>query len=128
MQLSQIGQISITVQDIDKAVEFYQKALGMKMLFKIERMAFFDCDGVRLMLSISEKPEFDRGNSVIYYKVDDIDAAVEALTNRGVAFDDDPHMIADMGDHELWMAFFKDVDRNVLALMSEVPKGRGVGD
>ncbi len=122
LSLGKIGQISLIVHDIDRAVEFYDKTLGMNLLFKMDRMAFFDCSGVRLMLSKPETPESDHPGSVIYYKVEDINSSFDALKERGVSFEDDPHMIADMGNHELWMAFFKDLDENVLALMSEVPK------
>ena len=122
LSLSKIGQIAVRVHDIDRAVEFYEKTLGMNLLFKLDSMAFFDCSGVRLMLSKPEAPEFDHPGSIIYYQVQDINASYQILKERGVTFRDDPHMIADMGDHELWMAFFKDVDENVLALMSEVPK------
>ena len=122
LSLSTIGQIALGVQDVDRAVEFYVRRLGMKLLFKLEKMAFFDCGGVRLMLSVPERPGQPRPGSVIYYKVADINASFRVLEDRGVAFQGEPHMIADMGDHELWMAFFKDPDENVLALMSEVPK------
>jgi len=117
--LSVIGQIGITVTDIDRAVAFYRDALGMKPLFQVPNMAFFDCAGVRLMLSVSERPA-ETYSSILYYKVPDIRAAFETLSGRGAAFEREPHMIARMPDHDLWMAFFRDPDRNLLALMSEV--------
>jgi catechol 2,3-dioxygenase-like lactoylglutathione lyase family enzyme len=119
--LSQIGQISINVHEIERAVAFYGDALGMQFLFKVPNMAFFDSGGVRLMLTVPEKPEFDHPSSVIYFKVDNIQNAFEILTGRGVQFIGKPHLIAPMKDHDLWMAFFHDVDNNLLALMSEVP-------
>ena len=122
LSLSQVGQISIVVHDVAKAVDFYQNTLGMKLLYEMDKMAFFDCSGVKILLSIPEKPEFDHPSSPIYYKVTDINASYEALRARGVVFNQTPHKIADMGAHELWMAFFKDVDENILALMSETPK------
>ena len=122
IQLAQIGQVALTVGDVDRAVAFYQGALGMKLLFRAgPNLAFFDCAGVRLMLSAPEgdfKP--GGGSSVVYFKVPDIRAAFDGLRGRGVAFTDEPHLIAKMPDHELWMTFFKDSDGNVLALMSEV--------
>jgi methylmalonyl-CoA/ethylmalonyl-CoA epimerase len=119
--LTQIGQIAINVHDLDRAVEFYRDALGMRFLFQAPpSLAFFDCGGVRIMLSPAERPEFDHPGSVLYYKVDDINAAVETLKSRGVTFDDEPHLIAKMPDHDLWMAFFKDSEGNTLALMCEV--------
>ena len=74
------------------------------------------------MLAIPEKPEFDHPSSIFYFKVDDIQAVTDTLKSRGVEFETPPHLIAHMPDHDLWMAFFRDVDRNLLALMSEVPR------
>lgn len=118
--LSRIGQIVVNVHDLSKAVAFYRDTLGMKFLFEVPKMAFFDCGGVRLMLGLPERPEFDHAASIIYYKVDDIQGAFEALSSRGVRFEGKPHLVARMPDHELWMAAFRDVDGNLLELMSEV--------
>jgi catechol 2,3-dioxygenase-like lactoylglutathione lyase family enzyme len=120
--LSRIGQIALTVHDLDRAVAFYRDKLGMAFLFQFPGLAFFDCAGVRLMLSTPERPEFDHPGSIIYYKVDDLPTAYQTLCDRGVAFEDAPHLIATMPDHELWMAFFKDGEGNTLGLMSEVPR------
>jgi methylmalonyl-CoA/ethylmalonyl-CoA epimerase len=117
--LSHIGQIGLTVRDSAKAVAFYRDVLGMTLLFEVPGMGFFDCNGIRLMLSASETGE--TYSSVVYFKVPDIDTAYETLREREVAFEGEPHIIARMPDHELWMAFFRDPDRNLLALMSEVP-------
>jgi methylmalonyl-CoA/ethylmalonyl-CoA epimerase len=119
--LSTIGQIAITVTDVDRATAFYRDTLGMKFLFQVPSMAFFDCDGVRLMISVSEKPN-QTYSSVIYFKVPDIQQVFRTLTARGVSSEREPHLIARMPDHDLWMAFFRDPDRNLLALMSEVPR------
>ncbi len=118
--LSRIGQIAVNVHDLPKAVAFYRDTLGMKFLFEVPEMAFFDCGGVRLLLSLPEKPEFDHAASIIYYKVDNIQGAFEAFSSRGVRFEDKPQLVARMPDHELWMAAFRDPDNNLLALMSEV--------
>jgi catechol 2,3-dioxygenase-like lactoylglutathione lyase family enzyme len=118
-----IGQASINVHDVEKAVAFYRDTLGMRFLFQAgPKMAFFDCGGVRLMLAVPEKPEFDHPSSVFYFKVGDIRAVAATLESRGVPFEGPPHMIAAMPDHDLWMAFFRDVEGNLLALMSEVPR------
>ena len=121
--LSQIGQISDNVHDVQKATAFYRDTLGMKFLFEVPKMAFFDCGGVRLMLAVAEQPEFDHPASVIYYRVADIHAAHELLASRGVRFEGKPHFIARLSDHDLWMAFLRDTDNNLLALMSEVHRG-----
>ena len=120
--LDKIGQIAINVKDIGRAVQFYRDTLGMKFLFEVPNLAFFDCGGVRLMLGVAEKPEFDHPGSVLYYKVSDINAAYEALRKRGVSFIDQPHLIAKLADHDLWMVFLKDPEGNTLALMSEVSR------
>ena len=117
--LGQIGQIALTVSDIARAVAFYRDSLGMRFLFQVPNLAFFDCDGIRLMLSLPEKAA-EGSSSVIYFKVADIQQAFKTLASRGVSFEAEPHLIAKMPDHELWMAFFRDPDRNLLALMSEV--------
>jgi methylmalonyl-CoA/ethylmalonyl-CoA epimerase len=119
--LSVIGQIGITVTDIDRAIAFYRDTLGMKLLFQVPNMGFFDCAGVRLMLSISERPA-ETYSSILYFKVPHIQQAFETLSGRGAAFEGEPHMIARMPDHDLWMAFFRDPDRNLLALMCEAPR------
>ncbi|HZI94248.1 MAG TPA: VOC family protein [Patescibacteria group bacterium] len=118
--LSRIGQISVNVHDLDRAVVFYRDLLGMKLLFQVPGLAFFDCGGIRLMLSPPERPEYDHPGSVLYYKVEDIRAAHDELVGRGVSFQSAPHLIARMPDHDLWMGFFKDSEGNTLALMSEV--------
>lgn len=120
--LGTIGQIAVPVRDLDAAVGFYRDVLGMRFLFQVAGMAFFDCGGVRLLLGRSEYPEEGGGASIIYYRVDDIRAAHATLSGRGVHFEDEPHLVADLGDRELWLTFFRDPDSHVLALMSEVPK------
>lgn len=122
--LSQIGQVHIAVQDVDRAAAFYRDVLGMQFLFKFPGMAFFDCAGVRLFLSLAEKPEFDR-TSTLYYRVPSIQEAYSALRGRGVAFVDEPHIVHQDARQELWMAFFRDSENNMLAIMSEVPKEQG---
>lgn len=122
LALSSIGQVAVNVHDVGKATVFYRDTLGMKFLFAAGDMAFFDCDGVRLMLSLPEKPEFDHPSSIIYYRVADIQRAYEILSSRGVRFEEKPILVARLQDNDLWMASFRDVDDNLLALMSEVPR------
>lgn len=120
--LAQIDQIALPVKDLERAQAFYQSKLGMKLLFRAGDLVFFDCDGVRLLLSLPEAEEPANHASIIYFKVRDIHQAHQTLTRRGVAFDDDPHLIADMGSYEIWMAFFRDSEQNVLAISSDIPR------
>ncbi len=118
--ITEIGQIAIRVHDVEQATVFYRDALGLQFLFDAGPLAFLTCGDVRLMLTIPEKDEFDHPSSTLYFRVDDIYSAREELVARGVPFEDDPHLIAKMPDHELWMTFFRDPDRNLHGLMSEV--------
>lgn len=120
ISLSRIGQIAVPVSDLKRAIEFYRDTLGMKFLFDVPKMAFFDCAGVRLLLTLPEEVEANKQSSIIYYAVSDINSATSVLIRRGVEFISEPHMVAKMPDHDLWMAFFRDSEGNTLALMSEV--------
>ena len=123
--LSRIGQIAMTVADLPRAVSFYRDTLGVRFLFEAPpAMAFFDCGGVRLMLSQPEQEGTSGGqhfSSILYYAVADIHHAAAALTARGVRFEQPPHRVARLPHAELWMAFFRDPDGHLLAIMSEVP-------
>lgn len=119
--LIEIGQVAVTVDDLERAVGFYRDVLGMKFLFSAGGMAFFDCEGVRLMLAVPEEQP-DGGSSILYFRVRDILGATSSLEDRGVSFVGQPHRVAEMDDHDLWMNFFEDSEGNLLALMSEVPK------
>jgi methylmalonyl-CoA/ethylmalonyl-CoA epimerase len=124
--LGKIGQIAMPVQDLRRAVTFYRETLGVKFLFEAPpALAFFDCDGVRLMLDKPEDKEFERHGSILYFRVPDINAAYEALGARGIAFEGAPHIIHKTPDYELWMCFFRDTERNMLALMAEITIPRG---
>lgn len=119
--ISRIGQIAVNAHDVERAAAFYQDPLGLKLLFKAAPgLAFFDCGGVRLMLTRPEKPEFDHPGSILYFAVPDIQAAHASMKEKGVRFEDEPHVVARMPDHDLWMVFFRDSEGNLMALMSEV--------
>ena len=115
LSLNKIGQIAVNVSDLEAAVAFYGDTLGMQFLFQVPGMAFFDCDGVCLLLD--EVDDWQHPSSILYYMVDDIQDAYQSLDQQGVEFKENPHLIAKMPDHELWMAFFEDPSGNMLALM-----------
>lgn len=118
--ISEIGQVAVPVSDIERAIRFYRDTLGMRFLFQAPPgLGFFDLDGVRLMLDAPASAQAGNG-SIIYYRVPDLQDAFSTLSNRGVRFEAEPHLIAKMPDHELWMAFLRDPDGNLLALMSEM--------
>jgi methylmalonyl-CoA/ethylmalonyl-CoA epimerase len=122
MNLRHIEQVAIPVRDIARATAFYRDTLGMKFLFEAPpHLAFFDCDGVRLALSISSDPIYDPPGSILYYRVRDIDEAHAELREHGVEILQGPHRVAVLGDFEIWMAFFEDTEGNTLAVTSEKP-------
>jgi methylmalonyl-CoA/ethylmalonyl-CoA epimerase len=118
--LNEIGQLALTISELDKAVVFYRDVLGLKHLFSAPPgLAFFAAGNLRLMLSRPENADSEKFSSALYFKVSEIEKLHEALISRGVKFEAAPHLVAKMPDHELWMAFFRDPDRNLLALMCE---------
>lgn len=125
--INTIGQIHISVRDISRAVAFYRDVLGMTLLFEVpgQSMAFFDCNGIRLYLGLPEDEEF-RSNPLIYYRVQSISEAHDALRSRGVKFRTEPHVVHSTDAMELWMADFRDPEGNRLCIMSEVENQRRV--
>ena len=120
--ITTVGQIAIAVDDVGRSVEFYRDELGLQLLFEAPPgLAFFDCNGVRLMLTTQNGEAADHTTSVIYYKVDDIGACMQSLADKGVAIVRDAQMTAKMQDHELWIGFIRDPDQNLIGVMAEVP-------
>ena len=119
---SRIGQVAIVCKDVARATAFYRDALGLRFLFAAgPTLSFFDCGGLRLMLSPAEGDA--NGTSVLYYFVSDIEGTANALSTKGVGFVGTPHMIARMPDHDLWLAEFRDSEGNICALMEEKREG-----
>jgi len=118
--IEKLGQVALTVRDVERSVAFYRDALGLRFLFApMPTLAFLMIGDVRLMLSTPEGEFTPGGSTVLYLRVADIEAAHATLGERGVPFIDSPHLVARMPDHELWMCFFRDPDGHTLALMSE---------
>jgi predicted enzyme related to lactoylglutathione lyase len=120
--IQNIGQISIIVHDLQRAIAFYRDTLGLPLLFTAGNMAFFDCGGVRLMLGPASSPELDHPSSILYFRVADINAAHQKLIDRGAEIAAPPRLIAPMKTYDLWMAAFRDTEGNIHELMSEVTR------
>ncbi len=120
MGIEKVRQIRVPVQDLERAAAFYQDVLGLSLLFQTDRMAFFECGGLRLLLNLPEKEEFAHASSVIYFQVEDLPTVYNEIATKGVSFPIEPHVAAKIEQTETWMAFFKDTEGNTLALMSEV--------
>jgi methylmalonyl-CoA/ethylmalonyl-CoA epimerase len=121
--LGPVGQIGFGVSDVDRSEAFYGGQLGLRKLFRFGTLSFYDLAGVRLMLDQAQAGAAITEGSPVYFRVADIVLARRELEGRGVVFEDQIHLISPMEDHDLWMTFFRDPDRHVLALMMEAPKG-----
>jgi len=121
-KLESIGQIHIGVKDIQRAIEFYRDVLGLTLQFEVpdQKMAFFDCGGIRLYLSADQLEDFP-SNPLIYYQVADINEAFKAISGAGVKFEREPHIVHKTPEYDLWMAGFRDSEGNFIHLMNEAP-------
>ena len=115
--LTKVGQIAVTVENVERATAFYRDVLGVPFLFDAPGLAFFDLDGIRLMLS---RPEgVGPASSVLYFRAADIQASYETLLGHGVEFKGAPNVVHRTDNYELSMAFFNDSEGNVMAIMHE---------
>jgi methylmalonyl-CoA/ethylmalonyl-CoA epimerase len=113
-----IAQIAVVVEDLERAKGFYSDVLGLPWIADAPpSLSFFQCGETRLMLSPSEGPD-TRGNSILYYSVEDIRAAHDSMVRHGVSFEAEPHMVGKLGDKEVWLAIFRDSEGNLAGLMS----------
>ena len=120
LEITGVGQIAINCHDVKRATEFYRDKLGLRMLYEFPGLAFFDCGGVRLMLTKPETAELDHPSSIIYYRVADIHQATRAIADKGVSIENEPRMIARMPDHDLWLSNVRDTEGNIIAFMAEM--------
>lgn len=121
VHLDDIGQIAITVTDLARSKDFYQNVLGMQFLFDAGPMSFFQCGRIRFAIGTSPNLP-GPGGTILYFRVADIQQMHDLLAARGVEFVQKPHMVAQMADHDLWLAFFRDPDRQTIGLMCEMPR------
>lgn len=118
--VSKIGQIAITVSDVEKALTFYRDILGLDFLFSpSENLAFLQCGEIRIMLSIPQGSGEVGKNSILYFSTIEIETAYRKMVAAGAEVEREPQLAAKMPDHELWIGFLKDPDGNLVALMEE---------
>jgi methylmalonyl-CoA/ethylmalonyl-CoA epimerase len=118
-QITGILQIAISVNDIDRATAFYCDVLGLRLLFNAPNMAFFDCGGIRLYLAAGEGTEQHGASSHVYFRSGDVAALSSTLKEKGVSIHQEPHIIARMPDHDLWLLWIRDSEGNLLGIMEE---------
>ena len=119
VQPTHIAQIAVTVVELERAKRFYQDIFGLTHLFDAPPgLSFFQCGETRLMLSRPEGSE-TAGNSILYYAVEDVEAAYHKLSAEGVGFEEEPKRIATVGGKDIWLAIARDSEDNLIGLMSE---------
>jgi predicted enzyme related to lactoylglutathione lyase len=128
IRLGKIQQIALVQHDVERAVAFYRDGLGLTLQFAMAGMAFFDAGGLRLMLTQPSSAEFDHKNSILYFDVADCRAAYEALRARGVPFDDEPHLVGKTATHEMWMAFCRDPEGNLIGISESRPLTKAISN
>lgn len=118
-----LGQVALTVRDVPASTVFYRDAVGLPFLFGAgPTLAFLAIGPTRLMLSRAEGALLPGSGTVLYLKVENLEGTYAAMRTRGVTFVDQPHLVAPMPDHDLWMCFFRDPDQHLWGLMTEKPK------
>jgi catechol 2,3-dioxygenase-like lactoylglutathione lyase family enzyme len=119
MKINGLTQIAQGAKDLDRAEAFYRDQLGLPFIARFDPpgLVFFDLGGPRLLLEVGD------GSALLYLDVDDLDARYAELQANGVTCVGDPHVIHrdDAGTfgpagHEIWMAFFRDSEDNLVAL------------
>jgi methylmalonyl-CoA/ethylmalonyl-CoA epimerase len=129
VHLEEIGQIALTVANLEEAKTFYRDVLGMKFLFDAGTMGFFQCGSVRLLIGAAEagaeKPPAGMSRTILYFRVQNIESVHGELKGRGVNFVQEPHLVARMKSHDLWLAFLADPSGNTLGLMCEKMRNAG---
>jgi len=121
VHLDEISQIAVTVSDLVRAKDFYQNVLGMQFLFDAGPMSFFQSGKIRFALGTTDKP-VTPGGTILYFRVADIEETHARLVSQGVEFIQSPHLVAKMPDHDLWIAFLADPDKNPIGLMCELQR------
>jgi methylmalonyl-CoA/ethylmalonyl-CoA epimerase len=117
---SHIGQIAVTCKNVGRASAFYRDVLGLRHLFDAgPNLSFFDCGGVRVMLTTVERPEDDHAGSMLYFFVTDIEGVQRDLSAQGVEFLEQPRLIARLPDRDVWLTAFNDSEGNPMGIMEE---------
>lgn len=117
--LTGILQVAIPAKDIERATAFYRDTLGMTYLFNAPNMAFLDCGGIRIYLDANPGVKEPGGNSLLYFRTDDIDRAHSQLQSSGADIHQAPGIIAKLPDREVWLMWIRDSESNLLGIMEE---------
>jgi len=110
------------VGDMDRAVAFYERTLGLRVLRRDgDVWAELDAGGVRLGLHVAGDRREPASGGTVVLRVDDLDLARAALEGRGVRFDDHVGEV----EGRARFASFADPDGNRLQLIEYAAGGLG---
>ena len=124
LNLGRIGQIAMSVSDVEAAIDFYGTKLGLRQVMRPhESMVFFDCAGLSLFIEKARSPDDIAKCSVLYFNCVDLALTMKELTSRGLEIFSPPHRITEQPTYDLWMAFVKDPDGHLIGVQSQAPKG-----
>ena len=125
-----IAHLAVTVKDMEKSLDFYTKALGLKKVFEIPDpktgepwIIYLYLAGrqfVELFYNGSKDNPWQRelrGFNHICIEVDDIQAAVEMIASAGYKLD----VLPKQGRDHNWQAWVKDPDGVRVELMQIDP-------
>ena len=125
LKIDGLHQIALTTADLEWSTDFYQDVLGLPLIasFDPPGLVFFRVGDVRL--SIQKVDEVEATSSVIYLRVQDINAATDSLKKKSIELEQEPEVVfrddqgqfGEAGEEE-WMAFFRDPDGHLLAFAS----------
>lgn len=115
-----LGQVALVFRDVAAAKRFYVDAIGLTPLFDAgPNLSFLAAGSLRFMLTVPS-PQADAGrNSILYFKTDSAQQAYDRSLAAGASAERAPALTAKLPDHELWIAFVRDPEGNLVGWMEE---------
>ena len=114
--------ITVSTRDIDAAVDFYGKVLGLPESKRWGNMPAVEFETGNLTVAIMQSDafglEFHANTHPIEFRVDDFEAARAELESRGIEFKGET-----LDSGVCFQAFFDDPDGNALAIHHRYAKG-----
>lgn len=114
-----ITAVMLGVRDIPAALAFYRDTLGLAVIMQESQLALVQSGVVMLGLSRghAQSAPHIAGATEVVFRVDNVRAAQQALTARGIAFLGEPRQITATD----WASHFRDADGHLLSIFG--PEG-----
>src|SRR2546423_1285174 len=113
MKIKEIGFVAIPVTDMERARKFYEGVLGLKESARFLEGKWVEYELGATTIGVGCHPAWkpSRDGTTVAFEVDDIDASIAKLKERGVTFD-----LEKTETPVCWMAQFRDPDGNKLVV------------